>query len=202
MKDLYNIVEGLFDIDSNKEFDDKYTKGKSQEDIDWMMEHSHPKDNKELKDTIYEYCNKYGWKSDLNWIDVSKITSMSNLFWGTKFNGDISKWDVSNVISMSMMFDSTPFNGDIKDWNVSKVKNMNWLFRYSQFHNNIENWDVRNVEYMRGMFAYSEFDGKLTKWKPNKVTRAEDIFHECQMKDYPDWYKKWYGIGKNSPILR
>ena len=46
-----------------------------------------------------------GNDGNFNWIDTSKITSMSRLFYGdADFNGDISLWDVSNVRSMGGVF--------------------------------------------------------------------------------------------------
>ena len=38
-------------------------------------------------------------------LDTSKITDMSEMFKGCKeFTGDLSKWDVSNVTNMNEMF--------------------------------------------------------------------------------------------------
>ena len=63
-----------------------------------------PKTKKELKDIIIKRIKAKGNEVDLNDIDVSKITDMSDLFGGTDFNGDISGWDVSNVTDMNAMF--------------------------------------------------------------------------------------------------
>ena len=78
-------------------------------------------------------------KADLNWMDVSEIIDMSELFaQGTcvKFDGDISNWNVSNVVNMDRMFQDSQFtgdNGDISNWNVSNVKSMVDIFNNSQF---------------------------------------------------------------------
>lgn len=90
-----------------------------------------PKTTKELKELISYRIENEGENCNLNDIDVSSITDMSNLFFGIKFNGDISKWDVSNVTDMYCMFSTTHFNGDISKWNVSKVKNMCCMFDYA-----------------------------------------------------------------------
>jgi len=72
-----------------------------------------PKDKKELQKIIKSQIYKYGNAVDLNNIDTSKITDMSDLFLKSKFNGNISNWDVSNVINMSYMFYKSIFNRDI-----------------------------------------------------------------------------------------
>ena len=88
-----------------------------------------PKTKKELKDIILQRIEAEGNEVDLNDIDVSKITDMSNLFEETDFNGDISGWDVSNVTNMSYMFCvCEAFNQDISNWDVSNVNNMSYIF--------------------------------------------------------------------------
>ena len=81
-----------------------------------------PKTKEELKDIIVNRIKAEGNKVDLNDIDVSEITDMSELFRETNFNGDISKWDVSNVTNMRAMFyGCESFNQDISNWDVSNV---------------------------------------------------------------------------------
>ena len=87
-----------------------------------------PKNKKELREITREIIAEKGPNCDLNFIDVSNITDMSELFYGTKFDGDISKWDVSNVKSMAWMFDHCPFNQDISKWDVTKVKYKDYMF--------------------------------------------------------------------------
>ena len=88
-----------------------------------------PKDKNELKDIILQRIEAEGNKVDLNDIDVSEITDMSELFKETNFNGDISSWDVSNVTDMSNMFyRCSKFNQDISNWDVSNVKVMDYIF--------------------------------------------------------------------------
>ena len=88
----------------------------------------HPKNKDELVRILQGYFDREepDWKCDLNWIDTSKITDMSNLFshalessggYGLgRFNGDISKWDVSNVETMDNMFKQSDFEGNEPDW--------------------------------------------------------------------------------------
>ena len=128
-----------------------------------------PKTKEELTKIIKDTIKKEGLNCNLNFIDVSKITDMSYMFYRSKFNGDISKWDVSNVENMSNMFHDSKFNGDISDWDVSKVENMSYMFSDSAFDGDISKWDVSNVKNMDFMFYNSKLE------KLNKL---------------PDWYKK------------
>jgi len=44
----------------------------------------------ELKAIVTRSIKLFGPDCDLNWLDTSDITNMSNIFENTKFNGDIS----------------------------------------------------------------------------------------------------------------
>ena len=63
-----------------------------------------PKTRDELKELVKKLIKERGNEADLNDIDTSEITDMSQLFFKSKFNGNISEWDVSNVINMERMF--------------------------------------------------------------------------------------------------
>ena len=121
-----------------------------------------PKTTKELKRIINMTTYEKGLDCDLNFIDTSKITDMTELFRESKFKGDISKWDVSNVKDMYGMFQESKFDGDISKWDVSKVKNMDSMFYKSEFNGDISKWDVSSVITMEGMFKGSEFKGDIS----------------------------------------
>ena len=97
----------------------------------------------QLRTLIDDRVKEFGPNCDLNDLDVSQITSMNRLFYGSEFNGDISKWDVSNVVNMRGMFCESKFNGDISKWNVSKVKNNTWMFKGSPLEGKEPDWYKR-----------------------------------------------------------
>ena len=61
-----------------------------------------PKNRMQLEELI-DYALKHNIY-DLNFIDTSKITDMSELFININHNFDVSSWDVSNVTNMNHMF--------------------------------------------------------------------------------------------------
>ena len=100
----------------------------------------HPKNRDEFFRLIYELIDKRGLQANLNDVDTSNITDMSELFSSSEFNGDISKWDVSNVKDMNYMFWNSKFNGDISNWDVSNVTNMNNMFSDCPLEKNPPKW--------------------------------------------------------------
>ena len=112
----------------------------------------YPKTKEELKDIINKRIESEGNDCNLNDIDTSNITDMSDLFEYSDFNGNISNWDVSNVTNMASMFFDSEFNGDISKWDASNVENMHGMFLRSTFNGDISTWDVSNVKYMGRMF--------------------------------------------------
>ena len=152
----------------------------------------HPKDKDELIKCIKDKIEKeeLGTEDkplDLNDIDTSEITDMSDLF--NAKNGDlielsdngyfdISAWDVSNVENMSYMFCWSSFNGDISEWDVSNVKSMKKMFMYSDFNGNLSKWDVSKVEDMYWMFRRTKFNGNISSWDVSKVKNMSGMFYD------------------------
>ena len=85
-----------------------------------------------LEYLISKTIEAYGEDCNLNWIDVSEIDDRCYLFKDfSDFNGDLSGWNVSHVTDMSYMFYGSWFTGDISRWNVSRVANMEGMFQNS-----------------------------------------------------------------------
>ena len=142
----------------------------------------------ELRAIIRQRIEEYGPKCDLNDIDVSRVTDMSDLFFSSKFNGDISQWNVSSVRNMNGMFYNSQFNGDISKWDVHNVESMLNMFNESRFNGDISKWDVSSVETMSGMFANSEFNGDISKWNVRRVKDMRGMFHNSKFNgDISKW---------------
>ena len=76
----------------------------------------HPKTRDELRQLVYKLIKERGNEANLNDIDTSEITDMTELFYQSKFNGDISNWAVSNVEYMSRMFLASPLQKNPPTW--------------------------------------------------------------------------------------
>ena len=129
--------------------------------------HYHPKDKDELRSLIQELLKERGKDADLNDIDVSDITDMSNLFKNLDpYKIDISEWDVSNVKNMGAIFlECENFNSDLSKWNVSNVKNMRYMFcGCKNFNSDLSKWNVSNVKDMTYMFKGSVLEKNPPKW--------------------------------------
>ena len=89
----------------------------------------------EIQKIVHDEIKRFGPNADLNHIDVSNAPDLSDLFYGSDFNGDISKWDVSNVVNMNCMFYESKFNGDISNWDVKNVRTHDMCFDKSPLEN-------------------------------------------------------------------
>lgn len=89
-----------------------------------------PKSKDELRSLIEQELKAQGADADLNFIDTSLITDMSELFWAFDIsNIKIDEWDVSKVTNMQNMFYMcTKFDGNISKWDVSNVTNYYCMF--------------------------------------------------------------------------
>jgi surface protein len=98
------------------------------------------RDRDHLKMLVDKNIQHFGPNCNLNYINTSNVTDMSNMFYESQFNGDISNWDTSNVTNMNLMFAYSKFNGDISNWDTSNVTNMYRMFDKSPLENNKPKW--------------------------------------------------------------
>ena len=110
--------------------------------------------------------------------DLSGVTSMTSMFHGTSFNGDLSAWNVSAVTDTRRMFQSTYFNGDLSAWDVSSVTDMNGMFfSATVFNRPLNTWDVSSVTNMNSMFfSATVFNQHLNTWNVSSVTNMNHMF--------------------------
>ena len=171
----------------NKYITEYIVKKKLDKPID--SEHNYkyfPETKQELIDNIKELFNK--GETNLNCIDTSKITDMSNLFNEVKdihkFNFDVSKWDVSNVENMIwLFFNCKKFDCDLSNWDVSNVEDMSTMFYNCESFKGkgLENWDVSKVENMSNMFHWClKFDCDLSNWDTKNLRRTDKMFQGCK----------------------
>ena len=81
---------------------------------------------------------------DLNYLDTSSVTDMSDIFSNVDINYlDISSWNTSSVTNMSNMFyQSTIHNVDLSKLDVSNVRKFNYMFNKSNLVSDISNWKL------------------------------------------------------------
>ena len=195
MKSLTDYIVEAYEYNYNISNVPKYTStgtdkvGKANNKTNYTVQ---PKNKDELSDIITNaFKNK---QYDLNFIDTSKITDMSELFININHNFDVSKWDVSNVTNMNhMFFYCKNFDCDLSNWDVSNVTDMNSMFAFcNKFDCDLSRWDVSNVTCMYRMFFCCEnFKGKgLENWDVSNVTDMASMFFRCNRLTIISWYKK------------
>ena len=145
----------------------------------------HPENKKQLIRNISELFKK--GETNLNCIDTSKITDMSNLFYYEKskhINFDISGWNVSKVKYMQYMFNGLKnFDCDLSKWNVSNVTDMSCMFEgCNKFEGKgLDNWDVSNVTNMENLFVDCYvLNSDLSEWNVSKVKDMDGTFYNCK----------------------
>ena len=85
MYKLRELKEDMTSLTSLKSYIKEQLVEESESDV------LRPTRKSELKAIIRQRIEEYGPKCDLNDIDVSRVTDMSDLFFSSKFNGDISE---------------------------------------------------------------------------------------------------------------
>ena len=129
---------------------------------------------------LFKCSHRKNYDGIENW-DTSNVENMHGLFsFNAYFNNDISKWNVSKVKIMSEMFHfALCFNKPLNDWNVSNVESMNMMFQSAkEFNQSLDKWNVSKVKNMRGMFADAlKFDGDINNWNVSYVEAMDNMFN-------------------------
>lgn len=232
IKEIKKLLESLFDDDDDELFKDdnigmtndlleddarkiheQLLKGMvvSDDDLDLVCQDSFKykvKDFSELVHIIADIKQQlYKDKVDafnLNWLDISNVTMLDQLFNVGTFNRqyifwDVSDWDTSHVTSMVGTFNGCKDICDLSKWDTSKVTSMvNMFYECSTFNGNISNWNVSKVTRFDSMFyGCSSFNQDISNWDISSAENLSYMFYNCRKFNQP--IQKW-NITKNMDI--
>ena len=232
IKEINKLLESLFDDDDDELFNDdnigmtkdlleddarkireQLLKGivVSDDDLELVCQDAFKykvKDFNELTNIIADIKQQlYKDKVDafnLNWLDISNVTKLNQLFNVGTFNRqyifwDVSDWDTSHVTSMVGTFNGCKDICDLSKWDTSKVTSMvNMFYRCSTFNGNISNWNVSKVTRFDSMFyGCSSFNQDISNWDISSAENLSYMFYKCRKFNQP--IQKW-NITKNMDI--
>ena len=232
IKEIKKLLESLFDDDDDELFNDdnigmtndlleddvrkiheQLLRGMvvSDDDLELVCQNAFKykvKDFNELVHLIADIKQQlYKDKVDafnLNWLDISNVTMLDQLFNVGTFNRqyifwDVSDWDTSHVTSMAGTFNGCKDICDLSKWDTSKVTSMvNMFYECSTFNGNISNWDVSKVTRFDSMFyGCSSFNQDISKWDISSAENLSYMFYNCRKFNQP--IQKW-NITKNMDI--
>ena len=232
IKEIKKLLESLFDDDDDELFNDdnigitndlleddvrkiheQLLKGMvvSDDDLELVCQDTFKykvKDFSELVHIIADIKQQlYKDKVDafnLNWLDISNVTMLDQLFNVGTFNRqyifwDVSDWDTSHVTSMVGTFNGCKDICDLSKWDTSKVTSMvNMFYECSTFNGNISNWNVSKVKRFDSMFyGCSSFNQDISNWDISSAENLSYMFYNCIKFNQP--IQKW-NITKNMDI--
>lgn len=232
IKEIKKLLESLFDDDDDELFNDdnigitndlleddarkireQLLKGMvvSDDDLELVCQDAFKykvKDFSELVHIIADIKQQlYKDKVDafnLNWLDISNVTMLDQLFNINTFNRqyifwDVSDWDTSHVTSMVGTFNGCKDICDLSKWDTSKVTSMvNMFYDCTTFNGNISNWDVSKVTRFDSMFyGCSSFNQDISNWDISSAENLSYMFYNCRKFNQP--IQKW-NITKNMDI--
>lgn len=141
---------------------------------------------------------------NLNWLDISNVTNLDNVFQTHTYDKlyifwDVSDWDTSNVTSMFSTFSGCKDICDLSKWDTSKVTSMRYMFyNCKKFNGDISNWDVSKVKSFECMFyGCKSFNQDISNWNISSAENLSSMFQYCSKFNQP--IQKW-NITKNMNI--
>ena len=232
IKEIKKLLESLFDDDSDELFKDdnigitndlleddvrriheQLLKGMvvSDDDLELVCQDTFKYKVKDFSELIHIIADikqqLYKDKVDtfnLNWLDISNVTMLDQLFNVGTFNRqyifwDVSDWDTSHVTSMVGTFNGCKDICDLSKWDTSKVTSMvNMFYGCSTFNGNISNWNVSKVTRFDSMFfGCSSFNQDISNWDISSAENLSYMFYNCIKFNQP--IQKW-NITKNMDI--
>lgn len=232
IKEIKKLLESLFDDDDDELFNDdnismtndlleddakkiheQLLKGMvvSDDDLELVCQDAFKykvKDFSELVHIIADIKQQlYKDKVDafnLNWLDISNVTMLDQLFNVGTFNRqyifwNVSDWDTSHVTSMVGTFNGCKDICDLSKWDTSKVTSMvNMFYECSTFNSNISNWNVSKVTRFDSMFyGCSSFNQDISNWDISSAENLSYMFYNCRKFNQP--IQRW-NITKNMDI--
>jgi len=124
------------------------------------------------------FSNTRVFNQPVNDWDISKVTSIKQLFNGTDFNQPLDKWgpNIKNLTDLGYLFTNSKFNQDLSNWDVSNISSMKAMFMGSSFNQDISNWDTSSVTNMYAMFYNNSFfDQDISTWNVANVTNSSSF---------------------------
>ena len=109
--------------------------------------------------------------------NTSRVTNMSNMFYGCGMMTGIVLFDTSNVTNMSSLFTSYKL-AELPHFNTSKVTNMSSMFSGSTFTDSPE-LDTSSVTNMDKMFYGCGNLVNVYQYDTSSVTVMSEMFHNC-----------------------
>lgn len=135
--------------------------------------------------SMYEmFKNAVNLNQDLDW-DVSNVETFTKVFQGAiSFNGNISNWQTSNVYFFTSMFKgATSFNQDIGSWNMSKARLLISMFSgATSFNQNIGTWSFNSDEIHDLSYMFSgatNFNQDISGWNLLGADNVSGIFENA-----------------------
>lgn len=232
IKEIKKLLESLFDDDDDELFNDdnidisnilfeddvkkiheQLLKGivVSDDDLELVCQDAFKYKVKDFSELVHiiAYIKKQLYKDkvdafNLNWLDISNVTMLDQLFNVGTFNRqyifwDVSDWDTSHVTSMVGTFNGCKDICDLSKWDTSKVTSMvNMFYECSTFNSNISNWNVSKVTRFDSMFyGCSSFNQDISNWDISSAENLSYMFYNCRKFNQP--IQKW-NITKNMDI--